>query len=105
MPEIAKHGANVGATYSFTKNIKLNVRENYLGRRKNNTSTSISEREYIGEAFVSHTTLSALNYHNFDFYFSVKNLFDTEYYHTSNTSVTEYRQPQRTFMLKTTYKF
>ena len=106
IPEIAKHSANMGFTYSFHKNLKWIIRANYLGKRKNPRTISATGSNYIDDALLFHTTLSLLDVHNFNFYLIVKNLFDTEYYHTSNFStVDRYRQPQRTILLKTEYKF
>ena len=43
------------------------------------------------------------NFESLDIQPIAKNVFDTEYYHTSNSSVERYRQPQRTILLKLTY--
>lgn len=107
--EIAKHSANVGFVYSFYKNISLSMRGNYLGKRKNPKTISVTGSEYIGEAFVFHSTLSLMNIHGFNFYLIAKNLFNTKYFHTSNRGTKEwyierYRQPQRTILIKTEIK-
>lgn len=105
VPEIAEHSANIGIFYAFTKNIKLDLRGNYLGRRKNVKPVAATGSDYIGAAFVIHSTLSVLNVKKFDLFLVVKNLLDAEYYHTSNRAPDRYRQPQRTVMLKAVYKF
>jgi iron complex outermembrane receptor protein len=105
VPEIAKHSANIGLFYAVTKNVKLDLRGNYLGKRKNVKTITSTAGEYIDAAFVIHSTLSVMNVKKFDFFLVVKNLLDTEYYHTSNRAPDRYRQPQRTIMLKAVYKF
>ncbi len=103
IPEIAQHGANAGVIYSFNENIKLSLRGNYLGERKNPKIISATNSDIIEPAFLVHSTISYLNFHNFDFQLIIRNLFDTEYYHTSNRPPDRYRQPQRTIILKCTF--
>jgi iron complex outermembrane receptor protein len=105
IPEIGVHYANFGISYAFTNNIRLNIRGNYLGKRKNVKTITSTGSDYIDAAFIIHSTLSVLEFNNFDFQLIVKNLLDTEYYHTSNRPPDRYRQPQRTIMLKVLYKF
>lgn len=105
VPEIGKHNANIGISYAFTNNIRLNIRGNYLGKRKNFKTITTTGSDYIEAAFVIHSTLSVLEFKDFDFHLMVKNLLNTEYYHTSNRPPDRYRQPQRTIMLKVGYKF
>ena len=105
VPEIAKHTINMGFTYTFLKDIHLNIRGHYLGSRKNPKTILLTGSDIIDPAFVAHITLSMLNLNNFEIYIIVKNLFNAEYFHTSNRPPDLYRQPQRTFMLKMVYKF
>jgi len=105
VPEIGNHNANIGISYAFTNNIRLNIRGNYLGKRKNPKTITTTGSDYIDAAFVLHFTLSVMEFKNFDFQLIVKNLLDTEYYHTSNRPPDRYRQPQRSIMLKAVYKF
>ncbi len=105
VPEIGKHNANIGISYAFTHNIRLNIRGNYLGKRKNFKTITTTGSDYIDPAFVIHSTLSVLELKNFDFHLMVKNILNTEYYHTSNRPPDRYRQPQRTIMLKAGYNF
>jgi outer membrane receptor for ferrienterochelin and colicin len=103
--EIAKHTANGGLIYNWTRNFKINLRGNYLGERKNPVTISATGNSYINDALIFYSTLSLLNIHKFNFYFIVKNIFDTKYFHTSNRStINRYRQPQRTLMIKTEIK-
>ena len=98
VPEIAHHGFNTGISYSFTKNLKVVVRGNYLGERKNPVVISTTGDDKIEAYFVLHSTISFYEYNNFDAQLSVNNLLDTEYFHTSN------RPPQRTILFKTGFK-
>ncbi len=105
VPEIGNHNANFGISYAFTNNIRLNIRGNYLGKRKNVKTITSTGSDYIDAAFALHFTLSVMEFKNFDFHLIVKNLLDTEYYHSLNRPPDRYRQPQRTLMLKVLYKF
>ena len=82
VPEVGNNNANIGILYAFTNNIKLNIRGNYLGKRKNVKTITSTGNDYIDAAFVVHSTLSVLDYKNFDFHLIAKNLLDNEYYHT-----------------------
>lgn len=105
IPEIGNNNANIGILYAFSNNIKLNVRGNCLGKRKNVKTIAATGSDYIDAAFVAHSTLSVLDYKNLDFHLIAKNLLDNEYYHTSNRPPDRYRQPQRSIILKAEYKF
>ncbi|MEN8121499.1 MAG: TonB-dependent receptor, partial [Bacteroidota bacterium] len=104
IPEIAIHMANLGTTYSFFKYISINLRANYIGRRKNTKTITQTGTNFIEPAVIFHSTLSVLKYKNADIQLIVKNLLDTKYYHTSNLEPERYRQPQRTIMFKLGYR-
>lgn len=105
IPEIGKNNANVGVLYGFTNNLKLSVRGNYLGKRKNDKTIPSTGSDYVEEAFVLNSTLSLLNYNNLDFHLIANNLLNSEYYHTSNRPPVRYRQPQRHLLFKAAYNF
>lgn len=105
VPEIGKHNANIGILCAFTNKIKLDVRGNYIGKRKNVKIITSKGSDYIDDAFVLHSTLSFVNIKGFDFQLILKNILDTEYYHSSNNTPDRYRQPQRSMMLKVGYKY
>jgi outer membrane receptor for ferrienterochelin and colicin len=105
VPEISPHTANMGILFSFGKHIKLDIGGNYLGKRKNVKIIAATGSDMIADAFILHSTLSILGVKGFDFHLIVKNLGDTEYYHSSNRPPDRYRQPQRTIMIKVEYKF
>jgi outer membrane cobalamin receptor len=103
VPEIGKHNMNIGMLIAFTNKIKLDLRGNYVGRRKNVKTIAATGSDSVDDAFVVHSTLSFLNLAGFDIQVICKNLFNTEYYHTSNNTPDRYRQPQRRLMLKGEY--
>jgi len=105
VPEIARHMANVGLQYAFTDRLRLDLRGQYLGERKNTHAIGFPGDWWIDDAFVVHGTLSVVDLHGFDIQVAAKNLLDEEYYHTSDTSVSRYRQPQSSVMLKVAKQF
>lgn len=103
--EISKHVYNTGFTYNFTDHVDVDLRANYLGKRKNPKTIPATGMNVIDDAMVLHTTVSYRDFHGVDFQLIVRNLFDAEYYHPSNLSPDRYRQPQRTILLKAQYAF
>ena len=101
--EIAKHSANFSASYLFLKYFTINVKANYLGKRKNPTIISATNSNYINPAWVFHSSLSLLRYKNANVQIMIRNILNTEYYHTSNLTPERYRQPQRSVSLKIAY--
>ena len=81
------------------------MRGHYLGKRKNPSTITATGSDYIDSAFIFHGTATFMVMKNLDFSLVGKNLFDTEYYHTSNRSVERYRQPQRTIIFRVGYSF
>jgi len=104
VPEIAKHNANIGISYSPQKNLRISIRGNYLGARKNTNIITATGKREISDAFVVHSTLSYYNFYGFNLHLICKNLFDKKYFHTSNVQPERYRQPQRTIMVKLEYE-
>jgi len=104
IPEISRHTGNAGITYSFNKNIKLNLRANYTGKRKNPKTITATDSQYIEPFWVFHGALSFINHNGFNCQLLAKNIFNKEYYHTSNRDPDRYRQPQRTLMLSFSYE-
>ncbi len=105
VPEIAPHSANAGVQYAFTEHVRLDLRGQYLGKRKNPHEIGYSGKDEIEDAFILHGALSYMDFHGFDFQLAAKNLLDEKYYHPSDTSVSRYRQPQFTIMLKAVKRF
>jgi len=101
--EISKHSGNASATYSFTEHLKMNLRANYTGERENPKTIVSTNSQYINPSLIFHGALSFFNYKGFDIQILVKNILNTEYYHTSNRVTERYRQPQRTVMLSVSY--
>ncbi|MFC1852193.1 TonB-dependent receptor domain-containing protein [candidate division CSSED10-310 bacterium] len=105
LPEIAYNNANVGISYAFRPDTKLDIRGNYLGERKNVMSGTVTGKDTIPDAFIINSTLTFLNCKNFDVYLMIKNLTDEKYYHSSNRPVEKYRQPQRSILLRAEFRF
>ncbi len=103
VPEISKHTANAGITYSYSSNININLRANYLGGRKNPAIMPTTGNDVINDALLFHGCISYLDLDGFDIQLKVSNIFNKEYYHPSNRFAGRYRQPQRTITLKLSY--
>lgn len=103
IPEISKHTGNISVTGSLNKYLKLNLRAEYIGKRKNPKTIVSTQSDYIDPCLIFHSALSLLGYKGFTVQLIIKNLFDKEYYHTSNREPDRYRQPQRTVMVSVGY--
>jgi outer membrane receptor for ferrienterochelin and colicins len=103
IPEIAKHSANIGATYYPYENVGLSIRCNYLGGRKNSKIIASTGKDYLDDALVIYSTLYYTGFERFRISFIVNNLLNQTYYHTSNRPPDRYRQPQRTILFKVEY--
>lgn len=103
IPEISKHTANAGLTYSLNEHFSINLRANYLGKRENPKLITSTNKQHVDPALILHGNISLINLNGFDFQLSVKNILDAEYYHTSNRDPDRYRQPQRTIMISAGY--
>jgi outer membrane cobalamin receptor len=104
IPEIAKHTANANFSFNFLKYFNANLRINYLGKRKNPKIINSTNSEIVDDALILNCGFSILDYKNTDIQIFVKNILNTEYYHTSNQLPDRYRQPQRTIMIKIGFK-
>ena len=104
VPEIARHGFNAGVGYSVQQNLKLNIRGNYLGRRKNPVYITTTDSNYIDAYFMLNGVISYKPLPRMELQVAVNNLLDACYYHTSNLPPERYRQAQRTFLLKLGYQ-
>ncbi len=105
VPEISKHSANLNITYFIDKNINVNLRANYLGERENPKLITATNGTTIPAYIIFHGSISVLNYMGFDIQLALKNILNTEYYHSSNRSVERYRQSQRTILLSIGYSY
>lgn len=103
IPEISKHMANAGISYSFSSHIKANLRVNYIGARDNPKIIPFTGDNKIRDAFVINVTISYYDFKGFDFQIKLNNILDEVYYHTSNQFAGRYRQPQRSVYLMVTY--
>ena len=103
VPEIGENNSNLGITYAFSSNCRLGLWSNYLGTRKNANIISTTDGDIVDDALILNASVSLLAIQGFDFHLYLKNLLDTEYYHTSNRPPDRYRQPQRTLIFKIIY--
>lgn len=104
VPEISKHSGNANVTYTLDKNFVFNVRANYIGKRENPKMIETTNSRFLDSYLIFHGAISFLQYKGFDAQLMLKNIFNKEYYHTSNREPDRYRQPQRTIMLSIGYK-
>lgn len=105
VPEIARHSANIGIRYHLSPSLRLHLRGQYFGERQNPQLIPATGNDSIDDAVVVHGVVSLLQIHGLDFHLIAKNLLDATYYHSSNTSVSRYRQPQRSVMLKVDLRY
>jgi len=78
----------------------------YLGKRRSPQPFGAQSDEWwTDDALVFNGNLSLRNVAGFDVQLTARNLLDEEYFHTSNTSVSRYRQPQRTLTLQVSRSF
>lgn len=105
IPEIAIHTANAGITYSYLQKLKINIRANYLGDRKNPTIIPSTGNDNIEDALLFNACISYLGFKGFNLQLKMNNILNQEYYHPSNRFEGRYRQPQRAFSLIVTYNF
>lgn len=103
IPEISKHSGNASITYICNDHIKINLRANYRGKKENTQIVTSTNSKIIDPCVVFHGALSLLDYKNFNIQLISNNLFNKEYYHTSNRPPERYRQPQRTVRLSIGY--
>ena len=101
--EISEHSANIGLSYSFLKRFRINIRGQYIGEKTNPKMISAKGSDIIDDVFLLHSTISIMDVQNFNIFLIAKNIFDTEYYHSSNRPPDRYRQPQRSFQIKAEY--
>lgn len=101
--EISRHSGNASITYSFTDQIKLNLRANYVGKRENPKLIVSTNSFNVDPYVILNGTLSLLNYKGFTAQITAKNILNTTYYHTSNRAPDRYRQPQFTLMVTVGY--
>jgi len=105
VPEIAHHSLNVGLSYSVLKNLKINLRGNYLSRRKNPFHNTTQENYHINPYFVLDGVIIYNPNKKIELQTSVNNLLNERYYHTSNLIPVRYRQPQRALFIRIGYRF
>ena len=103
--EIAEHGANFGLTWSLDEKYVLNFRGNYWGTRENPHPINTYGDTTVDEALVFNANFMIKNIESFDLMFTLRNLMDEDYYHTSNRPPGRYRQQQRAAIVSLIYHF
>jgi len=103
IPEISKHSGNASLTYSLSEHFKINLRANYIGERENPKIITTTNSKFTDPYLIFFGSFSFVNYKGITAQLTVNNIFDKEYYHTSNRDPDRYRQSQRTIMLSIGY--
>jgi outer membrane receptor for ferrienterochelin and colicin len=104
IPEISKHSGNVSFSYYFSNNLDFNIRGNFVGERENNYVISSTNSKIIDPYFVLNGAINWSPVKDLSLQLIIKNILNTEYYHTSNRAPERYRQPQRMMMISVGYK-
>lgn len=104
IPEISKHSGNVYFSYYFSDKLNLNLRGNFLGERENNYIIPSTNSKTIDPYFLLNGAVNWSPIKDLSLQLIVKNILDTEYYHTSNRAPERYRQPQRMIIISVGYK-
>ena len=104
MVEISPHTGMLGFNYNILNHLKAGTRFYYYGKKKNPKLISATNSYFVDQAVVINLFISIVNYYNTDFKIIIKNLTNTEYYHTSNLAPDRFRQPQFTILFKVSYK-
>lgn len=103
LKEIARHSANMGIGFKVSSKFFIHAQTHYYGKRQNPKIIQATQSDWIDPAIVIHANCSYLDFHGFDLQVGIRNLTNTEYYHTSNRPPDRYRQPQRSFLLTIRY--
>lgn len=105
VPEISKHIANASISTALSTSFNANIRLNYVGVRDNPTVIKTTGEKKVDDFLLVNASLGWNPTKPLLIQFIVRNIFDVEYYHTSNRLVSRYRQPQRTCMVSMVYNF
>lgn len=103
--EIAEHTFNHGIAVAITKKIKIGLRGNYVGERRNPQFITSTGSDKVEDYYLLNSSLSLFDFKSVDIQLFVNNILDSKYYHTSNRPPERYRQTQRTFIFKMGYSF
>ncbi len=105
IPEIALHTANAGVTWMLSGDLSVSLRSNYQGNRRNPFIIPSTGDDRLDDALLFHGTVTITDLFGLECQLKVNNILNTEYYHPSNRFAGRYRQAQRAFSLKLTYRF
>lgn len=104
VPEISKHSGNALISYYFNNKLNLNIRGNFLGERENNYIITSTNSKIIDPYLILNGAINWSPVKDLSLQLIIKNILNTEYYHTSNRAPERYRQPQRMMMISVGYK-
>ena len=99
--EIATHVLNTGWTYKPNRDFLTHLNVNYVGAKDNPATPTQKVEDYT----LANASFSYLGIDDWKIDLIVKNIFDEEYYNTSNRPVSKYRQAERSVFLKASYEF
>lgn len=99
--EIATHALSAGWTYKPNKDYLTHLNVNYVGEKDNPATPTQKVEAYT----LANATFSYLGVDDWKIDLMVKNIFDEEYYNTSNRPVSKYRQAERSAFLSASYEF
>lgn len=104
VPEISLNTANLGCTWMLYPKLKLNIRTNYVGGRKNPKLITTTQSFHVDPYLIFNGALTWNPVEVITVQLIGKNLLNSEYYHTSNRSPDRYRQAQQTVLLSIAYQ-
>lgn len=104
IPEISKHSGNAYVSYFFNDKLNVNIRGNFVGEKENNYLIPSTNSKILDPYFILNGTINWSPIKDLSLQLIVKNILNTEYYHTSNREPERYRQPQRMIMITVGYK-
>ena len=111
--DIPSSSANVGLNLAASKKLNINLRANYVGKRKTGAQTvgSLNHLDEIDAYFTVHTNVNYELFKGFKIGILINNIFNQKYYHpgvrTANEISNSSRSLQntRSIMFRAKYKF
>lgn len=111
--DIPSSSANVGFNLAASKKLNINLRANYVGKRKTGTQTVGSKNplDEINAYFTAHTNVNYELFERLKIGMLINNIFNEKYYHPGVRSANEITnsskslQNARSIMFRAKYKF
>ncbi|MBN2262919.1 MAG: TonB-dependent receptor, partial [Prolixibacteraceae bacterium] len=101
--EISPNVFNAGTTYRMNKNLKINLRANYVGERTNPKTITAKGNNLIDAYLLLSGAITWIPSDQVSVQLLAKNLLDAKYYHSSNRQPDRYLQPGRGVFLTMAY--